>query len=163
MRKLICVLLILLGCLSVQGQNLEKSWQFQSIQNENNQSLFEINAAADVLKLDQGRFDYFLEAKDSLQAAGDYLHQNDLLVFFYTRPTDTIRRYRITTLTDSTLAFKENGITYSFVTPSTTTADAAASTTVTENNAPTEFVASQGFSLNSLRCYEFGGCIILSN
>lgn len=150
MRKLICVLLILLGCLGVQAQNLEKTWQFQSIENENKQSLFPINSAADVLTLSQGRFDYFLEAKDSLQAAGDYLHQNDLLVFFYTQPTDTIRRYRITTLTDSTLAFKENGVIYSFVTPKATTAETAVTTEVTETNATSEFVASQGFSLNSL-------------
>ena len=48
-------------------------------------------------------FDYSLAAKDNLQASGDYMFQNNLLVLFYNNQSDTIRRYRVTELTDTSM------------------------------------------------------------
>ena len=36
------------------------------------------------------------------------------MVFYYNQPKDTIRKYKISELTDSTLVFKEKGISYHF-------------------------------------------------
>jgi len=42
------------------------------------------------------------------------MFQNKLLVFYYNQPNDTIRKYKITEHTDSTLVFTENGTLYNF-------------------------------------------------
>lgn len=96
------------------GQTLEKEWKFSSIQSTDGTSLFDIKTETDALSLKDGVFSYSLAAKDNLQASGDYIFQNNLLVLFYNTPTDTIRRYRVTELTDTTLKFTENDVTYSF-------------------------------------------------
>ncbi|MCR9181424.1 MAG: Na+ dependent nucleoside transporter [Flavobacteriaceae bacterium] len=96
------------------AQTIEKSWSFSTITNQENQPLFEINPESDSLVFDKGKFQYYLTAKDSLEASGDYILQNNLLVLFYSQPNDTLRRYHITELTDTTLTFKENDVVYSF-------------------------------------------------
>ncbi len=96
------------------AQTIEKSWSFSSITNQENQTLFEINPERDSFVFDNGKFQYFLTAKDSLQASGDYMIQNNLLVLFYSQPNDTLRRYHISELTDTTLTFNENDVVYSF-------------------------------------------------
>ncbi|MBL4663632.1 MAG: Na+ dependent nucleoside transporter [Flavobacteriaceae bacterium] len=114
MRNIILFLAICISLGNIYAQNAEKEWQFSSIESQDGNSLFPINAESDVFSLDNGMFHYSLEAKDNLKASGDYILQNKLLVLFYNQPKDTIRRYRITELTDSTLVFTENDISYSF-------------------------------------------------
>ena len=92
---------------------VDGTYRLTSITNTQGEDLFEINPATDSLALQDGRFDYSLEAKN-LSTSGDYIYQNDLLVFFYNTPKDTIRRYRVTTKNDSILAFTENNVTYKF-------------------------------------------------
>jgi CNT family concentrative nucleoside transporter len=99
---------------SITAQNIEKDWQFSSIETLDGSPLLPINSEKDHLKLENGTFSYSLEAKDNLQASGDYLLQNKLLVLFYSQPKDTLRRYRITELTDSTLVFTENNVRYRY-------------------------------------------------
>ncbi len=96
------------------AQSIEKTWSFSGITNQDEQPLFEVNPATDTIVFNQGKFHYFLSAKDNLEASGDYLFQNNLLVLFYTQPNDTIRRYHITQLTENELAFTENNVIYSF-------------------------------------------------
>jgi CNT family concentrative nucleoside transporter len=70
-----------------------------------------------------------------------------LLVFNYTQPTDTIRYYRISEKTDSTLIFTENNIQYKFK-KSKLSSDTIL---VTEDIASTDtIIPNQGFSLTSL-------------
>jgi CNT family concentrative nucleoside transporter len=99
---------------TIFAQDIEKTWQFDAITNQNNESLFNINSEADTLSLAAGEFNYTLSAKDNLVASGDYILQNNLLVFYYNQPNDTIRRYKITEKTDSTLVFTENEVNYKF-------------------------------------------------
>lgn len=99
---------------TIFAQDIEKKWQFDAITNQNNESLFNINSEADTLSLAAGEFNYTLSAKDNLVASGDYILQNNLLVFYYNQPNDTIRRYKITEKTDSTLVFTENEVNYKF-------------------------------------------------
>jgi CNT family concentrative nucleoside transporter len=102
---------------NIWGQNnIEGQWIFQSIENKEGESLFSINSENDRLVFaNDGSFHYSLEAKDNLQASGDYIFQNNLLVLFYSQPTDTIRRYRVESLTQNSLVFTENNVRYSYV------------------------------------------------
>jgi len=105
---------MLFAITTIFAQNIEKKWQFDAITNQNNETLFNINPAKDTLSLTTGEFNYTLSAKNNLKASGDYMLQNNLLVFYYNQPSDTIRRYKITEKTDSTLVFTENGVNYKF-------------------------------------------------
>ena len=73
------------GISSVLAQNLEKTWQFESIKDSSGNSLFNI-VESDTISFSNGKFDYSLNAKDQLKASGDYLHQNNVLVLYYTQP-----------------------------------------------------------------------------
>ncbi|MDT0555879.1 nucleoside transporter C-terminal domain-containing protein [Patiriisocius hiemis] len=101
------------------AQSIEKDWNFSSITDSLGNNLFEIDEN-DTFSLSEGVFSYNLKAKDSLKAYGDYIYQNNLLVLFYNQPNDTIRRYRVTSLTESSLVFSENNISYSFSAPTQT-------------------------------------------
>jgi len=105
---------IFFGITSIFAQELDKEWQFEAIQNESGEHLYSINPDTDVLSLTKGEFKYSLKAKDNLKASGDYIYQNNLLVFYYNQPNDTTRKYKISELTDSTLVFSEKEVRYKF-------------------------------------------------
>ena len=84
------------------AQTIEKEWRFESIKKNNGTSLVEINST-DSFTLSEGKFTYSLAAKDSLVAEGTYIHQNNLLIFKYSTPTDTVRYYNISQLSDTIL------------------------------------------------------------
>jgi CNT family concentrative nucleoside transporter len=131
------------------GQTIEKTWNFLSIENTEGTSLFDISTS-DTFELNEGRFRYNLAAKDNLNASGDYILQNNLLVLFYAKPTDTIRRYRITQATDSTLVFTENNVNYSFVAQKVTDEASVVPVESSEVKTQSTLIPSQGFSLDSL-------------
>ena len=115
MRKFLLLFACLFAFSNVWAQQEEvATWEFDSITNTDDRQLFQIQKDRDTLKLENNQFYYSLFAKDTLVASGDYLLNNDLLVFFYKEPTDTIRRYHMKTLNDSVMAFSENGVTYKF-------------------------------------------------
>ena len=127
---------------TLQAQELEKKWQFESITDSTSKNLFDIDST-DVLDLSENTFSYSLLAKDTLNASGDFIHQNNLLVFYYSQPNDTIRRYKINELTDSTLVFSENNIKYAFTTLPKTDA-------IPNADAENKIIPSQGFTLEGL-------------
>ncbi|MBV1923346.1 MAG: Na+ dependent nucleoside transporter [Flavobacteriaceae bacterium] len=110
---LIAVLMIAIHNLGF-GQNIETDWQFSKITDSQGTSLIDIDSENDILQLSKGAFQYQIASKDNLKASGDYILQNNLLVFFYNQPNDTIRRYHITETSDSTLVFTENNVSYAF-------------------------------------------------
>jgi CNT family concentrative nucleoside transporter len=128
------------------AQDLNKIWQFETIQNSVGDQLFSINKNTDSLRLKDGEFSYTLEAKNNLVASGDYIHQNNLLVFYYNQPNDTIRRYKIKEHTDSTLVFSENEVDYRFI----ATKQIKEITAVDSKNLDDTIVSSAGFSMQSL-------------
>ena len=146
MRNFLLIAVCCFFSLSLFSQTIENDWQFNEIKNQEGASLFKIDPYQDFLTLKEGHFEYSLQAKDSLEASGDYIYQNNLLVLFYNTPTDTIRRYRVQEVTDSTLIFSENNVVYTF--------KSKEKTLVAENASETEglptIVPSQGFSFNSL-------------
>ena len=146
MKKLSVLFLVLvLALLNLQAQEIEKTWQFSSIENSEHLPIYALSKQ-DTLSLKGGEFSYTLQAKDNLTASGDYIFQNNLLVFYYNQPKDTIRRYKITTLTDSTLVFEERGIQYKFTDQVYLQNKALAAKLEADNS----IIKSEGFSLNSL-------------
>ncbi len=143
---LLAIIAFFLGLNTLLSQDLNKNWKFNSIENQIGEQLFAINDN-DVLSFNNGEFKYNLTSKDNLEASGDYIFQNNLLVFYYTKPKDTIKRYKISELTDSTLVFKEKGTIYKFKTVPTQIAETPVSNT---NKTHSTIIPSQGFSINSL-------------
>jgi len=157
MRHILLFFVIALSQTSF-SQQIEKKWQFSGITNANGETLIETNSNSDFLHLSEGSFEYALAAKNNLKASGDYILQNKLLVFFYNTPSDTIRRYRISTLTENKLIFNENNVHYAFT---TTEEEAISNTQLTEGQEEadtvsdtseenSEIIPSQGFSVNGL-------------
>jgi CNT family concentrative nucleoside transporter len=148
MKKLLCSIVVLFLMGNLTAQSIENRWVFNDIQTQEGTSLFEINTSTDIFSLQEGMFEYSLAAKNNLKASGDYIFQNNLLILFYTQPKDTIRRYRITELTQNNLSFTENNITYSFKAQQT---KAAASVQQDDQIKTKEaIIPSQGFSFDSL-------------
>ena len=149
MKKILLFVFTIIFFGNTFGQSIEKDWRFSVIESENGESLFNINPDTDFINFSEGTFNYQLEAKDNLEASGDYIFQNNLLVMFYSQPNDTIRRYRVSEVTDSTLVFSENNIRYKFK-------EKVSSTNLVETNETDTdevsgaIVPSQGFSFNSL-------------
>ena len=143
-RFLLCLLLFgTLNSLSF-SQSIEKRWTFTKITNDQDKELFTL-INSDVLHLEGGEFSYQLDAK-KLKAKGHYLYQNQLLLFYYNAPTDTVRNYRIKELTDSTLVFTENKVTYSFSHSPSPIIESKSDS----KHLPTGIITSQGFSFTSL-------------
>ena len=138
---------ILIFCLlSFLGysQAIEQNWNFHSIVKEGTE-IISIDES-DTFHLKEGKFKYTLVAKDSLIAEGNYIRQNNLLIFNYHKPKDTVRYYNIAKLTDSLLTITENNISYHFHVKSN------GSTTIKtqDDTASVQIIPSQGFSLTSL-------------
>ena len=127
------------------AQTIEKEWRFESIKKNNGTSLVEINST-DSFTLSEGKFTYSLAAKDSLVAEGTYIHQNNLLIFKYSTPTDTVRYYNISQLSDTILTLSENDVFYSFSFKN----QFQENTTVVAKEVTDTILPSQGFSINSL-------------
>jgi len=146
MRKfLLAITALFFGITSIFAQDLEKRWAFEAIQNKAGEQLFSINPTSDILEFNKGEFSYALADKNNLQASGDYIYQNKLLVFYYNQPKDTIRKYKISELTDSTLVFTEKDITYRF-----TSLKTEAPTNSLLTNVENGIIPSQGISFNSI-------------
>ncbi len=149
MKKLF-IFIMLCASMVTFGQSIEKKWNFSSITTTDGSSVVAINPS-DVLNLTEGNFDYSLVAKDSLQANGNYIHQNNLLIFNYKQPNDTVRYYNVVELTDDALTLSEKNVLYKFKDSNTVPVVAEVKEVVeavveTSN----QIVPSQGFSMSSL-------------
>ena len=147
MRNLSIAFLFLFLSAFTTAQEIDKSWSFSSIKNQNKESLFEIDST-DTFTLENGAFEYQLKAKD-LKASGTYIRQNNLLIFNYQQPKDTVRYYNIVTLSDDSLIISEGGVHYAF---SSNVAAPKEVVAVTNIEKPKEnvIIPSQGFSVQSL-------------
>lgn len=125
------------------SQSIEKNWQLDAVKNHEGISLYNIDKTSDSLQLKNGEFSFSLKAKDSVTASGNYILQNNLLVFYYDTPTEEVKRFKITQLTDSTLVFSEKETDFIFKTPNVKTSSVTEATTE-------GIVPSAGFSMGSL-------------
>ena len=146
MKKLFIFLML---CASVVtfGQSIEKKWSFSSITTTDGSSVVSVNPS-DVFNLTKENFNYSLVAKDSLQAVGNYIHQNNLLIFNYKQPNDTVRYYNVVELTENALTLSEKNVLYKFT---SNIESAAVVDSVKEVKSDVDtIVPSQGFSAQSL-------------
>ncbi|WBX73429.1 Na+ dependent nucleoside transporter [Tenacibaculum pacificus] len=150
MKKLFTLIILCLS-ITVFGQSIEKKWRFSSIKNTKGTSVVSLIDSTDVLNLSEGIFNYSLIAKDSLQASGNYIHQNNLLIFNYKQPKDTVRYYNISELSDTLLILSEKNITYKFTSKPKTVTPVAKVIEITELKTPiNQIIPSKGFSMQSL-------------
>ena len=137
---LFAIAAIFFGITTASGQELEKVWEMDVSVNQPEESIF---PPIPTLELKEGSFEISsIHSKE--KAFGDYLYQNNLLIFYFEAPKDTIYTFKIATKTDSTLVLSEKGSIYSF--RSKTSDDI-----VPIESAMTDtIIPSQGFSFNSL-------------
>ncbi len=140
MKKGLLTFLFLFSVFTISfAQSIEKKWTLDK----------KIDPSGEVMKVkkgdyfqfENGQFSYIINAEESVQ--GDYLQQNNVLLLFPQIDEDSIIKYKINTITDSTLVVSKKGISYLL----TTQKDTAASVQVADVNT---LVPNQGFSLNSL-------------
>lgn len=143
MKKFFMLIICLISFVSF-SQSIEQNWNFQSIEKQG-ENIISIDNT-DTFTLKDGKFNYSLVAKDSLRAEGTYIHQNNLLIFNYAQPSDTVRYYNITQLSDSILTITENDVTYTF---SINKVDSL-SPVNSEINEDLGIKPNEGFSLTSL-------------
>ena len=113
MLKKLSILLFIFSFNSIFSQSIVGDWFFQNIQDSNGNELFEVKKT-DLLSINEKDFKYNLEAKNNLQADGSYSIANNKLSFKYNTPSDTLRTYDITLLSENELEFTENGVSYKF-------------------------------------------------
>lgn len=139
MKKLLLVTAtIILAISSTFAQEISKDWLLDSSNinvtaSESKPVIIEKNA---LLKLNKGAF----KLKD---ATGDYIHQNNLLVFYYDTPFEMVKRFKVKTLTDSTLVLAQKENTYNFVVKPSKKTEAAIVAT-------DQIIPNQGFTFTSL-------------
>ncbi|WP_339752471.1 nucleoside transporter C-terminal domain-containing protein [uncultured Winogradskyella sp.] len=122
---------IFIGFSSITAQELEKTWESQS-----SESIYSS------LEFKKGEFNFYSNSKKNLK--GDYMYQNNLLVLYYNDSINSIKRYKISELTDSTLVFSGKDIHFNLVSAKKDilkTKDKAASDSI---------IPSQGFTFSSL-------------
>ncbi len=145
MRNLLICVLSIFSFAFAQGQSIERDWNLVSMTNVASDSIYTISEAQK-LTINNGAFSFFTE--DELTTKGDYIYQDSLLLFFQSKPDNTINRYRVSELTETALVFTEGDIKMSF---SATTQEGlanaiSADATSIEDN---KVIPSQGFSFDS--------------
>ncbi|WP_405573355.1 NupC/NupG family nucleoside CNT transporter [Winogradskyella sp. Asnod2-B02-A] len=123
-------LAIFIGLSSITAQELEKTWE--SVTPE---SVF------NTLEFKEGEFNFLSNSEHNLD--GDYMYQNNLLVLYHNDSLNSIKRYKITELTDSTLVFSGNEMRFNMVAKKEESV-VPAETTIAQ------IIPNQGFSITSL-------------
>lgn len=108
-----CLFLIFFGISSTFAQTIDKTWNFETVQDSSQQELFDVDPGTDFLKLENGSFEFSLKGENLNRASGNYVFQNGVLVLFYDSPQDSIQNLRVEQLTDSTLSLTGKNVYYS--------------------------------------------------
>ena len=125
------LLVIFIGLSTITAQELEKTWISQS-----SESIY------NTLEFENGEFNFSSNSENNLQ--GDYMYQNNLLVLYHNDSINSIKRYKISVLTDSTLVFSGKEMRFNLVAAKKETQTLKAETSLDT------IVPSQGFSVSSL-------------
>ena len=155
MKKLFILLFSIVSLVSY-SQEIEQDWSFSSIKRNEGKEFIKTDST-DVFNLKDGKFTYSLKGKDNLRASGNYIHQNNLLIFNFKEPKDTVRYFNIVSFNTSNLVLSENDVIYNLsskeITNSADTQDEA--NLIADDMAASEekssvILPSQGFSINTL-------------
>ena len=155
MKKLFILLFSIVSLVSY-SQEIEQNWSFSSIKRNDGKEFIKTDST-DVFNLKDGKFTYSLKGKDNLRASGNYIHQNNLLIFNFKEPKDTVRYFNIVSFNTSNLVLSENDVIYNLsskeITNSAETRDEA--NLILDDMAASEekssvILPSHGFSINTL-------------
>ena len=127
---------ILLALTSSFGQDISKDWLLDTSNTIASDSTATKILKDEILSLNKGAFKLNT-------TSGDYLFQNNLLVFYYDQPYEVAKKFKVKTLTDSTLVLSQKENIYNFVVKPQTEAQTA----VAEAD---QIIPNQGFSFTSL-------------
>ncbi len=152
---LLCTFLSINSTLS--AQSVEGKWKFDKVEGTSDNLSTPIDQRVDVFELNNGKFTYTLNSLyPNTIFSGDYIIQNNLLVCFYDSPTDSLNKFRITELTDSSLVLNNFSWTYNL------SQNIAVATSAVQKTASVEgLVKSAGFSVNSLMRGTLGMFVLL--
>ena len=114
----------------ISAQQLEQKW----VSNANSQSINSIEFLDNT---------FTITSNDSIGGSGDYIFQNNLIITYFSKPKDTIRRFKIASLTDTTLVLTENSKTLNFI-------PTIAKETMVAESQVVPIIPSQGFTFSSL-------------
>jgi CNT family concentrative nucleoside transporter len=154
MKKLF-IFLFLLGSLVSNSQGISQNWSFSSI-TKNDGTAFIKTDSTDFFILKEGKFSYSLKEKDNLKASGNYIRQNNLLIFNFKEPKDTVRYFNIVSLDADHLVLSENDLIYKLSSENIAKIEIPAQDLIQAENSsiPEEkskgILPSQGFSINTL-------------
>ncbi|MFD2564183.1 NupC/NupG family nucleoside CNT transporter [Aquimarina rubra] len=151
-KGLLSFLLSLFTFTIVSAQSIEKKWILKSVEGTP-ENVFEVGDN-DYLTLEKGLFSYTFN-NESEKLKGDYLAQNKVLLFFPEKSEDSIIRYKIQSITDSTLVLSKNSFSYSLVSEKEEVEVAPVSET-------SELIPNQGFSFTSLWRGVLGMIVLLT-
>ncbi len=141
MKKGLLAFLFSLSVFTIlSAQSIEKKWILENVKGSS-EDVYK-GQKDDYFQFDKGVFSYsFNTTLEYLK--GDYLQQNNILLLFPNIAEDSIVKYKIHKLTDSTLVLSKNGVSYSLISPKEINATPQTSEVST-------LVPNQGFSFNSL-------------
>lgn len=118
------------------SQEIENKWEITEVQSSIDST--GINQG-DVLRLKEGTFK-FEDSQKNIKHSGDYIYQNNLLLFFFKDP-ETISRMRLSQSTDSTMTLTSDNLRLQLRQPR----EAVEESTIISN----EIIPSEGFSFQS--------------
>jgi len=144
MKKLILLISFIISSISF-GQQLEQNWQFSAVKNQEGTQILKIDST-DVFHLKDGKFTVQLKENNLLSASGNYIRQQNLLIFNFKIPKDTVRYFNIISLDEANMVLSENDIIYSLNSKNTL----QDKDVIAEKIHVNEIILSQGFSVNSL-------------
>lgn len=125
------------------SQEIEKNWQLSS------------STQSGSLNLKNGDFELSLP-NDTVHVKGSYIHQNTNLIFYFNEPADSIAKYKILQLTDSTLVFHGKENSYNFISEIN---KKETSLTLSEGG---PIIPSQGFTFNGFARGALGMLVLLA-
>lgn len=146
---------IFIGLSSITAQELEKTWEYDMYYDGLFQGDIKLNDSVrfgdfKFLTLKKGEF-YFDVDENTSGLSGNYIFQNNVLVFYYDDPEDIIQKIKVHTLTDSTLITTNKGNSVLFKhTDLNLYQDLISEETEIKESDKGTIIPSQGFSVNSL-------------
>ncbi len=139
-KRIFTFLLSLFAFALLSAQSIEKKWVLDKVDGTS-KSVFN-TTKGDYLQFYKGHFEYSFN-KGSEKLEGDYLQQNSILLLFPETAQDSLIRYKVASLTDSTLVLSKKGISYSLSVEKETIE-------VVSGSKINQLVPNQGLSFNSL-------------
>ncbi|MEW7290826.1 NupC/NupG family nucleoside CNT transporter [Aquimarina sp. 2304DJ70-9] len=139
-KGLLTFLFSLFVFITLSAQSIEKKWTLHESTDASGE-VIKVKKG-DYFQFDKGQFSFTVAAEESLK--GDYLQQHNVLLLFPDIAEDSIIKYKINTITDSTLVLSKKGISYTLM------AQEEIKEITPAIKGASELIPNQGFSFGSL-------------